>query len=236
MKQEITTNWKRHTFIWLTGKGRHYAANHIQTQEWESFGSDTWKENLICNHSIPGIICRQPFETDPRYLMGESGCLLAGFSHWKFEKGNRMRITAYFQETDVLKSCSPFDLCMPAQREDLCRAYPLLEPIFNAADKYKIEPGLFGSVALEWVSGYPYRNPNSDLDLCIRYRQDSDLESFGQTLLLLEEQYRTRIDVEIETTDGYGIKLKELFTSGKTILGKGLYDVKLFKKETLQQI
>lgn len=230
MKNNASVIWKRHTLIWLTAAGRLHSANHILTPSWEAHESDTWKKNLIYNQRIPGVICRQTSESESTQPVPQPGFLLAGFSHWKYDHGCRLRMTARFQEAEVLRCCSPFDLCIPDERNRLCRTYPLLEAVFSAADSYGIEPGLFGSTALEWVTGYPYRNQNSDIDLCIRMMPGCDLKGFGKTLALLEEQYKTRIDVEMETECGYGIKLKEFLSPSKTVLGKGIYDIKIFEK------
>lgn len=50
---------------------------------------------------------------------------------------------------------------------------------------------------------------------------------------MLEAQSGVRLDAEIELTGGYGVKLKELLSPSKTVLGKGLYDVVLFEKSTI---
>ncbi len=222
MKQE-TTDMGRHTLIWLTDSGRHYAANHMGNQS----NAARLMQNLICNHAVPGIICRQPAKIQ------SNGIILAGFSHWIQEEGCRLRTTAEFPEKTICKSCSPFDLCASENRNQLCRNYTIFDAIFSAADRYHIKPGLFGSTALEWVTGYPYRNPDSDLDLCLKPMPRSDLESFGHTLFQLEEQSGIRLDAEVEIAGGYGVKLKELLSSSKTILAKGLYDVTLFERKTV---
>lgn len=226
----IPANWKRHTLIWLTPKGRLDAAAHILPQPWEGCGTPEWKKDLVNNPLIPGIVCRQPAVAKEEPPILKPGFLLAGFSHWKSEQGARLRMTAVLAATEVCHSCTPFDLCAPDQRDSLCRSYPLLESIFSTADHYGIEPGLFGSTALEWVTGYPYRNPDSDMDLYVRQTKDGDLEGFGKSLTRLEKTCGSHLDVEVEIADGYGVKLKELLSSSKTVLAKGLYDVKLLDK------
>lgn len=237
-RNHTPVNWTRHTLIWLTEKGRSYAADHIVTQSWETLDtkacpSRIWKKELILNPLIPGIICRQPSAADNRLPVLQPESLLAGFSHWRFEKGSRLRMAASFETSSVHRSCSPFDLCKPDYHDWLCRAYPQLEPVFSIADQCGMELGLFGSTALEWVTGYPYRNRNSDLDLCIRLTEDADLYRFGKALVKLEDRCSTRLDVEVAIADGYGIKLKELLSPSRTVLAKGLYDVKILEKNTV---
>lgn len=256
MKNAAST-WKRHTLVWLTDDGRRYAADHIHTTSWNKDSQnsqhknvDLWKQQLVCDPLVPGIICRQPSgisclsssgisdsspaETDRNHQYPQhSDTFLAGFSYWKYDNGSRLRMTAEIYKESVRKTCSPVDLCAPDKRDRLCTAYPLLSPIFAAADKCHIKPGLFGSTALEWVTGYPYRNQNSDLDLYLLPLPGCDLQGFGHSLSLLEAQSGVRLDAEIELTGGYGVKLKELLSPSKTVLGKGLYDVVLFEKSTI---
>lgn len=237
-RNHAPVNWARHTLIWLTEKGRFYAADHIMTQSWETLDtkacpSKIWKKELILNPLIPGIICRQPSAADNRLPVLQPESLLAGFSHWRCENGSRLRMTASFETSAVHRSCSPFDLCKPDYHDRICRAYPQLEAIFSIAGRYGIKLGLFGSTALEWVTGYPYRHRNSDLDLCIRLTKDADLYCFGKALIELENRCSTRLDVEVAIADGYGIKLKELLSPSRTVLAKGLYDVKLLEKNTI---
>lgn len=232
MNQE-TIDLKRHTLIWLTDSARQYAADHITSQSWpdpKCHRTALLMKTLICNHAIPGIICRQPTDDETNRF---HTITLAGFSHWIQEGGCRLRAAAEFPAKAIWKSCTPFDLCEPGHRDQLCSAYPLLEAIFSAADRYHIKPGLFGSTALEWITGYPYRNQNSDLDLCLKPMPGCDLESFGHILSQLETQYNTRLDAEVEVAEGYGVKLKELLSATKTVLGKGLYDVTLFERKTV---
>lgn len=232
------TNWRRHSLIWLTEQGRHYAADHIHTCLWEKQETAGWKKDLVTNPLIPGIICRQPstdtMDSTKDHSPGQTGTILAGFSHWQYEKGSRLRMTARIQKTEIKKILSPFDLCTPAERSRLCITYPLLKEVFAAADRYHLKPGLYGSTALEWTTGYPYRNQNSDLDLYLKPEKDCDLGKFADALIQLEQQSGTRLDAEIEIGGNYGVKLKELFSSSKMVLGKGLYDVKLFDKLLIQ--
>lgn len=237
-KDHTPANWKRHTLIWLTEKGRYYAAGHILTHSWETFdtqphGTDKWKKNLILNPLIPGTICRQPSVSEDGSPILQPNFFLAGFSHWKYEKGIRRRFAASFETSAVQRSCSPFDLCKPDYRDRLCSAYPQLEAIFSIADRCGIELGLFGSTALEWATGYPYRNQNSDIDLYIRQTKNADIYRFGESLARLEDRCPSRLDVEAEVADGYGVKLKELLSPSKTVLAKGLYDVKILEKNTI---
>lgn len=231
----------RHTLIWLTPAGRRFAAEHIRRQMWaDSQWTDSqwpgsrreatgqgedekvWRESLVMDNRIPGILCRQP--------KNPSGIWTCGFSHWEFEDGRRRRLLADFRAEDVERTCSPFELCSGKQKDDLCRRYPQLRAVFSAAESCGLECGIYGSTALEWVTGLMYRHADSDLDLYVRQKPGGDAGRFGLKLVRLERNEGIRLDVELEL-DGCGIKLKELVAPGKTVLGKGLYDVRLFEKK-----
>lgn len=46
----------------------------------------------------------------------------------------------------------------------------------------------------------------------------------------LEDAFHLRIDVEADLPSGYGVQLRELLGSGRTLLGKGLTDVALLPR------
>lgn len=224
--EESREKWNRHTLIWITPEGRGYAAEHIFSRQWETDGceADVWKRLLVQDGEIPGIICCQPERRD--------GFWLAGFSHWEYQNGSRMRMQAYVPENMVWKSCSPFELCAGEEREKLVRKYPEMREVWEAADHFGLEAGLYGSTALEWVTKRPYRNKNSDFDIYLRTGKKSDLKGFGQKLQKLEESRGVRFDAEVEI-GGFGVKLKELMGNRKTFLGKGLYDAELLMVKDL---
>ncbi|NBH73840.1 hypothetical protein D3Z51_17900 [Clostridiaceae bacterium] len=216
--------WNRHTLIWVTPEGRQYAAEHIVSWQWEEDTPESmaWKRLLVQDVEVPGIICRQPEQ--------EEGFWLAGFSHWEYRNGSRMRMQAYVPEETVWKSCSPFELCREGERERLCEKYPELKPVFEAAGGFGVEVGLYGSTALEWVTKRPYRNQGSDFDLYVRAGQEEGLQGFGRELQRMEKDQGVCFDVEAEIK-GFGVKLKEFLERRKTFLGKGLYEVRLLGAE-----
>lgn len=235
------TGWMRHTLIWLTPAGRRFAAAHIRGQLWtdsqwtgnqwtdsqwtgsrQGEEGDVWRESLVMDNRIPGILCRQPKD--------QSGIWTCGFSHWEFEDGRRRRLLADFRVEDVERTCSPFELCSGKQKDDLCRRYPQLRAVFSAAEACGLECGIYGSTALEWVTGLMYRHADSDFDLYVRQKPGGDAGRFERELARLERDEGIRLDVELEL-DGCGVKLKELAAPGRTVLGKGLYDVRLFEKK-----
>lgn len=228
-----TAGWMRHTLIWLTPEGRGYAVGHIRKQRWENaetvgaLGESEHMKTRILNPVVPGILCRQPEQ--------QNGIWVCGFSDWLVKDGSRHRQLVEFCPENVEKACSPFELCGENKREALYRRYPKLRPVFSAAENCGMDLGLYGSTALEWVTDLPYRHENSDFDLCARQKAGGDAGQFGRMLARLEETQDICLDVELEVC-GYGIKLKELTAPGRTAMGKGMYDVRLFEKGEVEHL
>jgi hypothetical protein len=88
---------------------------------------------------------------------------------------------------------------------------------------------------LQLVTGLQYMQEKSDLDIYLRHLGSGrELTLFYKQLVFIEEQFGVTFDAEIECHGEYGVKLKELFGPGKTVLGKGLYDVALLEKSSLE--
>lgn len=215
--------WGRHTLLWLTERGRQYGLSHVCIQPWEEHvrkAGEAWQRELLLDPRIPAIFCGQTERRD--------GYWQAGFSHFCYQDGSRLRVRVWIPEEEITKAASPFAICGKERQEELFAAFPDLRRVWQAAGERGLTLGLYGSTALEWVTGYPYRNENSDYDVYARPGADADLAGFGADISRLEED-GIRLDVEVEI-EGYGVKLKEWNSCRKTFLGKGLFDVKLFKK------
>lgn len=215
-KEKISSSWNRHTLVWIRGEARKALIERLGAE------CQPWQAALLEDGKVPGIICRQPKKKE--------GIWLVGFSGWMYDRGMRRRMTAEIEENDVLYARSPFEIL---EQGEVCRAYPALALIVSAAERNGIQAGLYGSTAMEWVSGRPYRRPDSDYDLYIRRKENSDLNGFYEMLRALEAA-GVKTDVEIEV-NGYGVKLKEYMSGQKTVLGKGLYDVVLMDRLSIQE-
>ena len=89
------------------------------------------------------------------------------------------------------------------------------------APRYGAAAGLFGSAALEAVTGLPYCHAGSDLDVLLLPREGVDLPALGGLLRRLEEKWGLRIDAEVALGSGRYGKLAELLSGSGTILVKG---------------
>ena len=209
--------YKRHDLVWLSDAGRDCALRNIQSCIPPV--SESEKSDLIFS-GVPAIVRRQ--ET------AEGGLFCIGFSSHRIIDGIRLRIAAMIPLDCVTEGKTPFDVAKCGKGN-----YPhreALRAFMDAGEGHHIEVGCFGSVAMQIVTALPYCRENSDLDICLRlHGTRRDLELFFSLLLGYERQFRVTTDPEIEFGK-YGVKLKEFFAPGKTMLGKGLYDVTLLEK------
>ena len=109
------------------------------------------------------------------------------------------------------------------------RPYEVILNIYHMAKAMDVQIGAFGSVALEIMTGLPYTDQNSDLDILIKPTGREKLQFFFQKAC---EMYpKVQMDFEMELPNGYGVKLNEVFMDTTTLLGKSCENVSLLKRE-----
>ncbi|MCL2130557.1 MAG: malonate decarboxylase holo-[acyl-carrier-protein] synthase [Treponema sp.] len=225
----------RHDLLWLSKAGREYALKNIQSCIPQVELNE--KSMLILGPPlIPAIVRKQEAEQgeglQKAQLKALDGYISAGFSSPVIIDGVRLRIGSKVLIDSIEKRLSPIDVVDLAKTEK--KSLPFLEILNGLARKgvkCNIKVGCFGSAALQLVTGLPYWRDGSDLDIYLQCNGTrGDLELFFKEVLKYEEQSGITIDAEIEFPGFYGVKLKEFFAPGNLVLGKGLYDVKLFNK------
>ena len=183
-----------------------------------------WQQAFVAGE-LPGIV-RRPVE-------GESQNEIAlGFSFPERVNGQRQRLASTVMPDEVICRLTPFEI---AQRAFAPRT-PALMALADLRERLTLlgcVAGVWGSTALEIVSGFHYTDCQSDLDIVIDIYPAEQLHDVYQCLLQLEQTHHTRIDVEVRWPTGYGINLKEFMTTQGQILGKSLNDVRLFDKQAL---
>jgi phosphoribosyl-dephospho-CoA transferase len=216
--------YKRHDLVRLSDAGLNYAARNIKNCIPPTPDNELYAL-LFSAPPIPAIVRRQ--ET------AENGYICVGFSFPVMIDGMRLRISSIVPLDCIIGHFTPFDAAQ-LNREGLPDK-EAVRALMDAGNEYHTRVGLFGSAALQLVTGLPYRQENSDLDIYLLHQGSArDLTRFYQRLTVIEEQFGINIDAEIECHGEYGVKLKELFGSGKTVLAKGLYDVTLLEKTCLE--
>jgi len=222
--------YKRHDLIWLSDKGRDYALRNIQSCIPEVNEKEI--EGLIFyTPQIPAIVRRNETSgTKGTQGTATDNLLHIGFSSPRIIDGVRLRIASNVSPDCVTDRKTPFDL-IKYDKKKLPHS-EVLEALLDAGNKYNIQVGCFGSAALQLVTGLGYLRENSDLDIYLNHHgSHQDLEQFFVQLLSFEKQFGVTIDAEFEYQGKYGVKIKEYFAPGKTVLGKGLNEVALLQKD-----
>lgn len=209
--------------VWLTSNGIAYARKAAGERNPELANKDL---KAVVAAKIPAIVSRQTGSRQGEWQVGFS-------SHLR-RNGSRLRVAAAVLEKDIVKNATPFDVCCRLCRDDSKEALVVRE-LVSIGRSAGLEVGLYGSLALQTLTGFPYMTTDSDYDIYIRPNgKRADAAAFYQQLCQLEQHCQVIIDCEIEC-GGYGVKLEELVSKSVTVLGKGLSDVVLLKADSYRE-
>ena len=204
----LTAPPKRHTLLKLTNTGTGLVwANREALYPGEVAWADMWPRF----YGLPVITRRQ-------VLPGEA--IPVGLSLPIRQDGGRYRLASCVPASEVESAVSP------TQAAELCagRTLPvsgLVAELLCDAPSLGVSVGIFGSAALEAVTGLPYRHAGSDLDVLLIPGDMPDLPALAGLLQRLEENYQLSIDAELALGEIQYVKLKELCTGSRTVLVKG---------------
>lgn len=219
------TQLKRHDLVFLTEAGRKSVLQRV-TQQIKNKEALKAAEEIFCAAAaVPGIVRRDDTGAD---------CGIAiGFVHYRRIDGNRMRIAAYATEEEIDRIVSVYALtgCSNQQRTECMR---IIDAIKSLADDMGLQIGILGSAGMELVTGLPYTDECSDIDILLKPAPYGVLQQFYTKAKLLSPQIN--MDFELELPNGYGIKLAELFMDTSTVLGKSIKDVDLLNKKEIMQM
>ena len=203
----------RHDMLYLSDSCREYALANVNTNRFKSV------KDLIANiilSGAPAIVKAQENLCD--------GFLEVGFSSCIVKDGVRVRVTSVIPLDGILGVISPFDAI---RRVESCRNRRIrkaIEEISQLAEECGLEAGLYGSCALELVTGQPFIIKNSDVDICLRQRGNvADISKFYNAANLVSRRNCTRFDFEILCIDGAGVKLAELLSYQHTVMCKSTF-------------
>lgn len=172
---------------------------------------------IIKNKIIPGIVKRQE--------KIELGYIEIGISYPIKIDNQRIREVSRVTLEDIERIVTPYDILEIYKNKKI--KIDILDQLISISEKNKIKIGVFGSLALMLYTNLPYFGENSDIDIVIKNNSKEILEKFYKEVVLLENKYSKKFDIEVEIENGYAFKLKESLKCQKTILLKGLYDAKL---------
>ncbi len=229
MDKRQVTEMNRHDMVWITDHGLQFAREYAA----RIFGGELpHKPEDVMISGIPAIITRQ--SVDP-YFIEHDKLWQVGFSSHKKLDGCRLRIASSVPETEIRTVTTPFEAAARLCRQD-SKAAAVVRELTALGETTQLQVGIYGSLAMETLTGLPYFTDSSDYDIWISPAdQRADGTEFYRRMKEMEAAVGTRIDCEINC-DGYGVKLKELAAGSATVLGKGLFDVRLLKACTYRTL
>jgi len=207
------TAFRRHDVLQISSAGRKHAL--AMATRYNPSADETLLHHVISNNT-PAIVKAQE---NPR-----DGFLEVGFSSHLLKGGARVRLKSEIPLNEITHVITPFDLIVRASG---CKHEPIrkaLEDISRLATGHGLNVGVYGSCALELLTGMPYILPTSDIDIIVKCRNTyANISGFFDASVLVSQRYGTRFDIEVLCHDGSGVKLAELLCEGKTVICKRLY-------------
>lgn len=219
------TQLKRHNLVFVSQKGKDRIWQEL-APKYQGEALELVQDVLQGTHNVPGFVRRS--EERPEEVA-------IGFVHHRRMQGNRIRIGAFTEMQDVETIMTPYEVM---QR----KAFTVEEPthcmqtilaLYKMADQFDLQIGVLGSAALELVTGLPYTDEASDVDILLKPAPYEKLLDFYRTAK--ENFADIPLDFELDLPNGYGVKLAEVFMETKTVLGKSLDNVDLLYRKDIMQ-
>lgn len=219
------TQLKRHNLVFVSQRGKDKIWDEI-SQNYQGKALELVRDVLKGDYNIPGFVRRD----DAR-----PNAVAIGFVHQRRLQGNRIRIAAFTEMKDIDGIMTPYEVM---QR----KAFTVEEPthciqtildLYRLADQFDLHIGVLGSAALELITGLPYTDEASDVDILLKPAPYEKLLDFYRTA---KENFEDiPLDFELDLPNGYGVKLAEVFMGTKTVLGKSLDNVEILQRKDLLQ-
>jgi phosphoribosyl-dephospho-CoA transferase len=219
----------RHQMLRISGEGRE----RILRERLQS-ASDASEAPLL-EELFRGSFSRGTAPAIVRRPDQACGAMVAvGFVHPRLKEGRRFRVASAVKSEEIAGLISPYGL--PWQ--DYEERTPVMELLRRLSELpgTRARLGAIGSAAMEIVTGAPYTNDDSDLDLLLRDCSRGELSQIYESIRRLSGAFRLEADVEIELPNGYGIKAAEFFSNSGTLLGKSVEDVRLLERGTVMAL
>ncbi|RUS68117.1 Phosphoribosyl-dephospho-CoA transferase [Saezia sanguinis] len=242
--------YTRHTYLFISREGRERIFRELQEQGMLQQNYEQVLLPEICPPDVGRYACSGPDVSIPGIVRREEGhkrdgLIPVGFSSWQQPDGNKLRIPAFVAPSEIAAVFQPADVLEPLRRGQVkCErttALCALSSLMEQENRALFSLGVWGSAAVELLTGYFYTREDSDLDILFT-PSPASLNSVDAALILRdwmdiviqsEHEFHVRIDVELSLPNGYGVSLKELFSHGHTVLAKGPADVVLLPKKEI---
>lgn len=219
------TQIRRHNLVFLNKEGKERIWQEI-SGSYAGLAQKLVAEVLLGEADVPGFVRRDD------YL---EATLPVGFVHYQRLEGNRLRIPAFAAASEVVTIMTPYEVmerkAYSYEAKNDCLRTVL--KLYAVAEIFDLQVGVLGSAALELVTGLPYTDKNSDIDLLLKPAKYNRLLQFYRAAQAGFGEFN--MDFELELPNGYGVKLAEIFMETQTVLGKSISDVALLNRKDVMQ-
>ena len=219
------TQLKRHDMVFVSKQGKDKIWQAV-AGKYTGLHAKLVNEVLQGEVDIPGFVRRSDEKTEAVAL---------GFVPHQRINGNRLRIGAFTSVSDIVAVMTPYEV-MQRKAFALEARTPCIDAvkkIFALAEVFDLQIGVLGSAALEFVTGLPYTDENSDVDILVRPAPYNRLLQFYRATQASNDAIN--MDFELDLPNGYGVKLAEVFMETQTVLGKSLDDVNLLSRKDIME-
>lgn len=173
----------------------------------------------FASEPVPGIVCAAKGPLPAGYVQ-------LGVSFPFRDDGSRVRAAFALPQERIGQAHSPYDVLQRLQTDSFEGAAALIG-LRALCETHGVEAGLFGSAALQILTGLPYMESGSDVDAVVRPASFARLRLIHTGLAALRADHQRKFDVEATLPDGTGVKLNELMSSTTTVVGRGIDGVRL---------
>lgn len=217
-----TGTYERHDIVFLSCEGKLEALKSVHSILPDLHGLD-YVQNVISK--VPAIVrCQNERKPD---------LLKVGFSWYERVQGMRFRASGEVHPRHVIRHITPWDIPSFRPKSSLGEKdmFKKFMEIQTAAEDCGLETGLFGSFAMEWLTGYPYLHSQSDLDMIVKWNSGGLLQKFYRRCrTIMGEQ---AADMEIYFPYWGSVKAAEWFSDSNSVLVKGFYETRIADRTAL---
>lgn len=185
--------------------------------------------HFFLDHPVPGIVCA------PKGPLPE-GHVQLGVSFPFRQDDVRVRSAVSMPVDVVGRAHSPWDVATRIVPGAFAGTDEL-SALVRLGREHGVSVGLFGSAALQVLTGLPYLESRSDIDMVVTTRDVAGLRSFRAALADFGRRYGRTSDVEVALPSGLGVKLAELVSDVAMVIGRGIDGVRLVdRRRILEEI
>jgi phosphoribosyl-dephospho-CoA transferase len=131
----------------------------------------------------------------------------------------------------AIRATSPPPCLRDAGRAAPRRWWDTLDRLDGLALRHGLRARVFGSLAWSMLTGLDYLTRESDLDLLLKVRPDTDHSALTAELAAIERLAPMRIDGELARDDGTAVNWRELHGGARQVLVKTVKGVALLDAE-----